>query len=428
MMPIVHYRAQSTLLPDARVAGYRVPRQLGESWNGDEMRRLHVGINSLFLIPAGVGGSETYLRNLVHELPGLDPTTEYTVFTNRENAGSFDFGEATTIHEVRCPVRAVRRPERIAYEYTLLPMQAARHRTDILFSPGFTAPARRSYASVVNILDMQLEDMPENVTPLYRLVHTRLMRRSVRTASHILTLSEHAKRRIVAVYGVPPEKVTVSYLAAEPIYFERVHADDLARVRHRYGLRAPYILSVATLHTHKNLGALIEAYAAMREEMRDDIQLALVGLRGTAAIALEAKIRAAGLENQIALTGWVPDADLPALYRGASVYVLPSRYEGFGIPVLEAMASGVPVITTTAASLPEVAGDAAILIDPDDRTALVTALRRVLTDEQLRAGLIARGHTRAQRFTWRKTAQTTLSVFQEVARNRVSRSSPICEG
>jgi glycosyltransferase involved in cell wall biosynthesis len=120
------------------------------------------------------------------------------------------------------------------------------------------------------------------------------------------------------------------------------------------------------------------------------------------------------------MTGWVPDADLPALYQAAAVYVLPSRYEGFGIPVLEAMASGVPVITTTATSLPEVAGGAAILFDPDDRAALVSALQRVVSDEALRADLIARGRVQARRFTWRETAEVTLGVCQEIMRARMA--------
>lgn len=380
---------------------------------------MRVGINSLFLIPEGVGGSETYLRNVIRELPALDPAIAYMLFTNRENAGTFDVPAGANLREMPCPVRAVRRPERLAYEYAALPLRAQRQGVDVLFSPGFTAPARRGYASVVNILDMQPEDMPENFTPLYHFVHTRLMRRAARSAAHVLTLSEHAKRRIVAVYDVPPERITVSHLAAEPVYFMRVAPDAIARVRQTYGIRAPYILSVATLHPHKNLDTLIDAFVALRRERVANLQLVLVGLRGNAAAALREKMRAAGIEGVAVMTGWVPDADLPPLYQGAAAYVLPSRYEGFGIPVLEAMASGTPVVTTTAASLPEVAGDAALLVDPDDRAGLATAIRRVLDDASMRHELIGRGNERARQFTWRKTAEATLRAFyQATARGK----------
>ncbi|MHB8647799.1 MAG: glycosyltransferase family 4 protein [Thermomicrobiales bacterium] len=372
---------------------------------------MHVGINSLFMIPEGVGGSETYLRNLIRELPALDPDIAYTLFTNRENAGTFAVPPGANLREVPCPVHAVRRPERLAYEYGVLPLRARRHHVDVLFSPGFTAPARRGYASVVNILDMQPEDRPENFTPFYHFVHTRLMRRAARSAAQVLTLSEHAKRRIVAVYGLPPERITVSYLAAEPVYFTLVAPEEIARVRQTYGIHSPYLLSVATLHPHKNLDALIDAFVALRQRRDAPLQLVLVGLKGNAAATLQAKIAKAGIADAVVLTGWAPDADLPALYQGAMVYVLPSRYEGFGIPVLEAMASGTPVITTTAASLPEVAGDAALLVDPDDRTALTGALCRVLDDSTLRDDLIGRGKERAPLFTWRKTAEATLSAL-----------------
>ncbi len=379
---------------------------------------MRVGINTLFCIPGGVGGSETYLRGLLRELPRLDSETDYTLFANRENAGTFALDGATNVREIVCPVSAARRPARLAYEYGILPTQAVRAGVDLLFSPGFTAPARRRYASVVNILDMQPEDLPGNYAPAYHLVLTRLLRRAAHSAAHILTLSEHAKQRIIAVYGVPPERITVSYCAAEPIYFARVPRDEIARIRQTYALHQPYILSVATLHPHKNLDALIDAFVALRAESDTPIQLALVGLRGNAAATLQEKVRAAGIEEAVVMTGWVPDTDLPALYQGAAVYVLPSRYEGFGIPVLEAMASGTPVVTTTATALPEVAGDAALLVDPNDRPALVTAIRRVLDDASVRQELIGRGTAQAARFTWKQTATATMHAFAQAMRSQ----------
>lgn len=373
---------------------------------------MHVGVDTLFLIPEGVGGSETYLRNVLRELSARDERITYTLFTNRENAGTFEVDAAADFREMPCAINAVNRPARLLYEYGVLPRRVRRAGVDVLFAPGFTTPTNPGYASVAAILDMRHIDLPKSFTPLFHAIHARLTRHAARSSTQILTLSEHAKRRIVEVYKVPPEKVTVSHLAAEPIYFAPIADAEVARVRETYGLHRPYILSVATLHPHKNLDTLIEAFAALRATSDTATQLALVGLQGEAATALREKVRAAGLAGEVVLTGWVPDADLPALYRGAKVFVLPSRYEGFGIPVLEAMASGVPVITTTAASLPEVAGDAALLFDPNDTMALIVALRRVLTDTTLRQTLIVRGHERARQFTWRATAQRTLEALQ----------------
>ncbi len=379
-------------------------------------RTVRVGINGLFLALGKMAGMETYLRALVRELPGLDPAVEYILFTERKNAGSFDHGGHANIREVICPVpapptRQAAWASRMLYEYAVLPIQAQREHIDVLFSPAFIGPARRAYASVITVHDTQHEDLPENFGAVDRAVFTRLLRRSVRLAAHILTVSEYAKRRIEAIYAVPPERITVTYHAADPIYFNRVSGAEIARVRQAHGLRAPYLLSVASLMPHKNLDTLVDAFATLRRTTDQPVQLALVGLRSVTTAPLKEKIRTHGLERDVAITGYVPDADMPALYQGAAVFVLPSRYEGFGIPLLEAMASGVPVVTTTATALPEAAGDAALLVDPDDRDGFVDALRRVLSDTALRERMIARGTARAHLFSWQRTAEVTLATL-----------------
>src|SRR5690348_15180787 len=231
--------------------------------------RLQIGVNALFLLLGRYGGLETYLRALMREMPGLDTALDYTLFTERGNAGSFAIETEPNVREFVCPAptpsnRKAAWAARLACEYGALPRHARRQGVNVLFSPCFTAPAHRSYASVATIPDTQHADHPKHFPAVDRALFTRVLARTAHSAAHILTLSAYAKRRIEAIYGIPPERITVTHLAADPIYSLPAHADEIARVRAAYGLDAPYILSVATLHPHKNLDTLIEAFVALR--------------------------------------------------------------------------------------------------------------------------------------------------------------------
>jgi len=372
-----------------------------------------IGINSLAFDPTSAGGVWTYLWNLMRELPTLDDTTHYTLFTNRENAGAFDTPGATNLRRIACPVTMTRRLSRFAYEWGFLPVRARQERIGVLFSPFFTSPLRLGYKSVLTVHDVLYKDFPEQFASLEQSVFNTLFGYTVQSATHILTVSEYAKRRIMHAYHLPAERITVAHLAASPIYFARVDQEAIRRVREMYGVHTPYILSVTALRAHKNLEVLIDAFDALRRTIATPLTLVLSGLHDSAGGAVAARIRALGLEKQIIRTGWVADSDLPALYQGASAFVLPSRYEGFGLPVLEAMASGVPVLTTTATALPEIAGDAALFFDPDDRRALVAGLEQVLGDAALHRELVGRGYERARQFTWRRTAEITHRVLMQ---------------
>lgn len=376
---------------------------------------MHVGINALFLNPVGAGGIGTYLRSILRAMSDLDPSVTYTLFANRENAGTFGIEAMPRVREVRCPISARHRPLRLAYEYAILPMQVQRCGIDVLFSPAFTGPARARYASVVTVHDLRHEDWPETFPRAHRLLLTHLTRRSVRAAAQILTVSEHAKRRIEAVYRIPAERITVTYLAADPWYSERLDGTAIACVLGRLAVESPYIFSLAAPGHQKNLDTLVDAYILLRRTAGTPIRLALAGAYGDAIAGLRRRVADAGFATEMRELGWVDTADLPALYQGAAMFVMPSRYEGFGIPIVEAMASGTPVVTTTATSLPEVAGDAAVLVDPEDAASIATAMRRLLDDAALRADLIARGEARARQLTWERAARQTLAVLHRAA-------------
>jgi len=369
---------------------------------------VRVSVDALYALPDG-GGTWTYLRALLRELPACDAEARYTVFTNREGGKLLDPTAVGTVRAVRCPVPGG--SARLAYEYAALPAQIVRAGTDVLFAPAFTLPAAPGAASVVTIHDLRHEELPASFPPLHGAMLRRLARAAARRADHVIVTTDRTRARLIACYNLDPERVHTVPLAADAAFFAPIPEATRAAVRERHGLYRPYLLSLAQPSWQKNLAALVEAYLAWRVLDRTDTHLVLPGWRPGDAPELWAKVRAAGREADVRCIGRVPDADLPALYAGAAAFVLPSRYEGFGIPLLEAMACGTPVLATTAAALPEVAGDAALLFAPDDRPALVAALRHLLDDPALRASLVARGHARARQFSWHNTAAQTYAVL-----------------
>ncbi len=381
---------------------------------GDTKRHLHIGVNMLSLSPRG-GGIWTYCAELLRELPRLDANVRYTLFTNATALAALD-------DETRAGFAAIHaigderggRAQLRTY-FAPVPWLTRADPPDVFFSPYVVFPFARQGKLVVTIHDIVHEDLPDEFPRYSRIVGAQLTRRAARAAAHILTVSGYSQERIAAVYGVPRERITAIAHGAPPRFFDSPTAADLARVWARYGVRDPYILAHVTTQPYKNAPMLLEAFAALRRNLPYDVQLVSYGGMHDGGDALRARIHALGIADAVVFAGRVEDADLPALYHAAAVFAYPSRYEGFGLPVLEAMASGVPVVTSTAASLPEVAGDAALLVNPHDRDALTVALRHALTDDALRAALIARGLARARTFTWRTTAERTLATLRRVA-------------
>jgi glycosyltransferase involved in cell wall biosynthesis len=229
-------------------------------------------------------------------------------------------------------------------------------------------------------------------------------------AAHILAISEFMRQELIEELRFPPDRVTAVPLAPEPVFHPRP-ADHIKLVLERAGWPTEYLLFVGTLEPRKNLSMLIQALA----RTRSDIPLLLAGWRGWGDLDWWRDVQRLGLRDRVMWTGYVDEETLACLYCGAAALVYPSWYEGFGLPVLEAMACGCPVICSNTSSLPEVAGDAAILVDPGDAEALAHALDALLDDSGLRSSLSARGLLRAREFSWEKTAVQTLTVFAKVA-------------
>jgi glycosyltransferase involved in cell wall biosynthesis len=283
---------------------------------------------------------------------------------------------------------------------------------DLFHATEHLLPRFSSVRTVFTLHDLIFLFHPETHKPLNRWFLTLMMPRFLRAADAVIAVSECTKRDAIRFYGIPEEKITVIYEGVNP-RFRPASPEAIAAVRARYNLPEHFILYVGTIEPRKNLTALLEAFHHLLAT--HDLRLVFVGKKGWLYEGFFRRLRELGLEDRVIFTGYVPDEDLPAIYSVADLFVFPSLYEGFGLPVLEAMACGVPVICSNTSSLPEVAGDAALLVDPTDVRALAGAMERALRDEAFRVTLRARGIERAQRFTWARAAQETMQVYENVA-------------
>lgn len=289
-------------------------------------------------------------------------------------------------------------------------------------SPDYTLPPLARARGIVTIHDLSFEALPDVHHPSLRRYLQRAVPHSIARADHVFADSESTKQEIVRTYGTEPTKISVVYPGVEPRFrpFDPIAPDDaaaLAEVRQRYSLTRPFLLIVGTLEPRKNIATLIRAFAAYRATGDPAVELVIAGGGGWLGEKerLQAIVQQAGLGEQVRFAGFVPDEQLPALINLARAMVYPSLYEGFGFPVLEALACGVPSITTRNTSLPEAGGKAALYIeDPRDVEALAGAMARVLGDDALRARMVAQGLAHARTFTWEATGRRVLELYRQV--------------
>jgi glycosyltransferase involved in cell wall biosynthesis len=300
-------------------------------------------------------------------------------------------------------------PNRWLWMQTVLPAALARSRPALCHFTNYLAPLRCPVPYVLTIYDLSLLLFPRTQTARSRLLVRSLLPVVARRAAAVLTPSRVSRRHVLARLNVAPDRVHVVYgapsMPASP-------ADPAAcrAACERHGVRPPFILAVGTLEPRKNLPRLVQAFALLRREGRQE-RLVLVGQRGWKSAPLFKQLRDQQVEDVVTVTGYVPDADLPALYGAASAMAFPSLYEGFGLPALEALSCGTPLVTSRLTAMQEMAGDAACYVDPADTESIAAGLRRVLEDSGLREDLRRRGVARARRFTWADVAARTSAVY-----------------
>jgi glycosyltransferase involved in cell wall biosynthesis len=360
-----------------------------------------VGLNLIFLVPGETGGMEIAARELIPALVASAPELEFTAFVGRE-AGRGPWGEL--IRSVTVPVRASRRVEWVAGEQALLPGLAARAGIDLVHSLASTAPAWGPFRRVVTVHDLIYARYPEAHAGLRALGMRALVPLAVRRSDRVIADSESTRRDLVDLLGTPAEKIDVVPLGLGTVARARPASEETVRRRLGLGDRR-VLLSLSAKRPHKNLGALLEAMALID----DRPVLVLAGYATDYEAELRRRAGELGLEDDVRWPGWLDPAELEGLWALAEGFVFPSLYEGFGLPVLEAMARGVPVACSNAASIPEVAGDAAVVFDPSDPRAIAAAVVRLPAeaDRLRRAGL-----ERAREFTWERAARATVAAYR----------------
>src|SRR3954465_1413183 len=344
---------------------------------------MRVAIDARKLHDFGIG---TYIRNLLKQLARLDQATEYVLLT-RESDLAVAAQLGPNFRSVREPS-----PNYSVREQIHVPWVLMRERPDVFHAPHYILPAGVRAHSVVTIHDCIHLMFPQYLPNRAAYTYARLaMWSAARRSDCILTVSQASKRDILPFFPVPPEKIEVIYNAIDERFSIEPNEEAVARVRERYQLDQRFVLYVGNIKPHKNLVRLIEAFAALRQGELDDLKLLIIGDEISKLPALRRAVHSLKLHKHVRFLGYQPDDTLAILYRLASVFVFPSLYEGFGLPPLEAMASGTPVVTSNVSSAPEVVGDAALLIDPTDPRAIAGAITRLLDDPALRADLIRRG-------------------------------------
>jgi glycosyltransferase involved in cell wall biosynthesis len=369
---------------------------------------VRIGIDARKLHDFGIG---TYIRNLLRQLARQDRQTEFVVFCRPEDRETL----ASLGENFRAVVEIA--PTYSIAEQVRLPIAIRREGVTLYHAPHYVLPPLVRCRSVVTIHDCIHLMFPQYLPNRLALEYARTsISLAARRATRVLTVSESSKRDILRFVSTESDKITVIYNAYDERFGVEPREEDVVRVRERYQLHDEFVLYAGNVKPHKNLERLIVAFDLVRKRGLDHLKLVLIGDDISRYSALRRAVHQHQLHKYVRFLGYLPEETLAVMYRLAGLFVFPSLYEGFGLPPLEAMASGTPVVTSNVSSLPEVAGDAAILVDPHDPHAIADGVYRLLTDEHLRRDLRLKGLARARQFSWEESVRRVRAIYEEVAR------------
>jgi glycosyltransferase involved in cell wall biosynthesis len=369
---------------------------------------VRIGIDARKLHDFGIG---TYIRNLLRHLGRLDKETEFVVLCRAEDREAL----AATGPNFRAVAESAANYS--FAEQVRIPLALKREGVTLFHAPHYVLPPLVRCRSVVTIHDCIHLMFPQYLPNRLALAYARTsIGLAARRATRVMTVSETSKRDILRFVDVEPDRIDVIYNAYDERFEVEPCEEDVVRVRERYQLHDEFVLYAGNVKPHKNLERLIEAFNLVRARGLDHLKLVLIGDEISRYAALRRAVHHHQLHKYVRFLGYLPHETLAVMYRLAGVFVFPSLYEGFGLPPLEAMASGTPVVTSNVSSLPEVAADAAILVDPYDPGAIADGIERVLGDEGLRADLRRRGLARARQFSWEQSVRRVREIYDAVGR------------
>lgn len=365
---------------------------------------MRIGLNILYLIPGGVGGTETYARHLIDAMTKqLKKGDELVIYASRETAPTFR--EAKQIRVITLPIYARNRLLRLLAEQLLLPLYLIRDRINVIFSLGYSSPFLHLCPAIVTIHDLNWYYHPEDFGFITRTIWSIFTRLSARTADHVITDSTHSARSLQKVLKT---RMVTPILHATPA--------QVKPIKPSFELPTTYLFTVSASYPHKNLTTLIKVFNELAKT-NQTLHLVICGLSGKASGNLSSEINSSPFKDQIVVLGYITGGELSYVYSHASVFVFPSAYEGFGYPVLEAMSYGIPVVSSTAASLKQVVGDGGVLVDTYDITAYVRAIGKILSDKKYTKELVERGYKRTTELQWDQTAKSTLKIIYKEAQS-----------
>lgn len=376
-------------------------------------RRTRIGLNAHLLNLSGnyrSAGINWYIYHLLKNLDHAAPEFDLIAFLSDPRASD----HFARLRLVRSRWATHKPVIRIAWEQLVLPFALRQWNINLFHALAFAGPLGSAIPWIVTVYDLTFVRYPKSFNLANRTYLDWAVRHAVRHAAHAIAISESTKRDLVAHYGIAPDRVAVVYGGTDPSFSPPPSRQHVANFRARRELPEKMILHVGTIEPRKNIALLVRAFARARRTAGLTHCLVLAGARGWKHADVDAAIREQRVGDAVIFAGYVPSDELADWYRAADLFVYPSRYEGFGLPPLEAMACGTPVVTSNASSLPEVVGDAAILVSPDDEDGLAEAMVRVLTTPTLRDEMRERGLAQAAKFSWARTARETVDVYRRV--------------